>query len=144
MGEKFPINGRFCTKFVAQVCPYGIIRTNRKTLALQRVERFVLILFPLKTPPKWGAGEGVKKQGLHIKDKFFGRPIRRVKWVPGVKSGLTLLVQNIHQLTSKHNLFNSLSLCARQVCVSSRIPICGKCSLKQRFNTSSIIFTTNG
>ena len=33
---------------LAQVCPYGIIRTNRKTLDLQRVEWFVLILFPLK------------------------------------------------------------------------------------------------
>ena len=30
-----PITGRFCAKIVAQVCPYGIIRTNRKTLVLQ-------------------------------------------------------------------------------------------------------------
>ena len=44
------------------VCPYGIIRTNRKTLDLQRVERFVLILFPLKRPPKWGPGRGAKKR----------------------------------------------------------------------------------
>ena len=30
-----PITGRFCAKIIAQVCPYGIIRTNRKTLVLQ-------------------------------------------------------------------------------------------------------------
>ena len=53
------------------VCPYGIIRTNRKTFALQRVERFVLVLFPLKTPPKWGSGEGVKKQGCTLRTNFW-------------------------------------------------------------------------
>ena len=41
-------------------CPYGIIRTNRKTLALQRVGWFVLILFPLKKALEWGLREGVK------------------------------------------------------------------------------------
>ena len=55
----------------AAVCPYGIIRTNRKTLDLQWVERFVLILFPLKTPPKWGSGEGVKKQGCTLRTNFW-------------------------------------------------------------------------
>ena len=56
---------------VANVCPYGIIRTNRKILDLQWVERFVLILFPLKTPPKWGSGEGVKKQGCTLRTNFW-------------------------------------------------------------------------
>ena len=45
---------------LAQVCPYGIIRANRKTLALQRVGWFVLILFPLKKALEWGLREGVK------------------------------------------------------------------------------------
>ena len=70
MGKNFPINSRSFAKIVAQVCPYGIIRTNRKTLALQRVEWFVFILFPLKTPPKWGSGEGVKEQGRTLRTNF--------------------------------------------------------------------------
>ena len=45
---------------LAKLCPYGIIRTNRKTLAVQWVDWFVLILFPLKTALKWGLREGVK------------------------------------------------------------------------------------
>ena len=80
MDERFPINGRSFAKIVAQVCPYGIIRTNRKTLDLQWVERFVLILFPLKTPPKWGSGEGVKKQGCTLRTNFW-------KILDGAKGG---------------------------------------------------------
>ena len=57
-GEK-PIS----TSRLAWLCPYGIIRTNRETLALQRVGWFVLILFPLKTALKWGLRKGVKNQG---------------------------------------------------------------------------------
>ena len=45
---------------LAHVCPYGIIRTNRKTLAVQRVDWFVLILFPLKKALEWGLREVVK------------------------------------------------------------------------------------
>ena len=53
--------GTFCSiSRVAKVCPYGIIRTNRKTLALQRAGWFVLILFPLKKALEWGLREGVK------------------------------------------------------------------------------------
>ena len=55
---------------MAKVCPYGIIRTNRKTLDLQRVERFVLILFSTKKAPKMGVRRRGDKAGLHIKDKF--------------------------------------------------------------------------
>ena len=50
----------FCRASVANVCLYGIIRTNRKTLALQRVGWFVLILFPLRKALEWGLREGVK------------------------------------------------------------------------------------
>lgn len=33
---------------VATVCPYGTIRTNRKPIALQWMDMFSLILFPIK------------------------------------------------------------------------------------------------
>ena len=42
-------------------CPYGIIRTNRKTLAAQRVDWFVLILFPPIFPQKVGITRVAKK-----------------------------------------------------------------------------------
>ena len=58
------------TKFVVKVCPYGIIRTNRITLVAQRVERFVLILFPLKNGLQMGFAGGGDKTGLYLKDKF--------------------------------------------------------------------------
>ena len=53
----------FCKASVANVCPYGIIRTNLKTLAVQGVDWFVLILFPLKTALKRGLREGVINKG---------------------------------------------------------------------------------
>ena len=49
--------------WVENVCPYGIIRTNRKTLAEQRVDWFVLILFPLKTALNEVYGRGVINGG---------------------------------------------------------------------------------
>ena len=62
---------------VAAVCPYGIIRTNRKTFAVQRVGWFVLILFPLKTALKWSLQEGGEKPRRHLKDNSF-RSLRRL------------------------------------------------------------------
>ena len=55
---------------MAKVCPYGTIRTNQETLALQRVDWFVLILFQLKAALEWGLREGGEKLELHLKDKF--------------------------------------------------------------------------
>ena len=60
----------FCRASVAKVCLYGIIRTNRKTLAVQRVDWFVLIHFPLKNGREMGPARGGDKRGLHLKDKF--------------------------------------------------------------------------
>ena len=51
----------FWRERTANVCPYGIIRTNRKTLALQRVGWFVLILFPSNSPQKVGITRVAKK-----------------------------------------------------------------------------------
>ena len=48
----------------AAVCPYGIIRTNRKTLAVQGVDWFVLILFPPDPLQKIGATREAKKRGV--------------------------------------------------------------------------------
>ena len=56
---------------VANVCPYGIIRTNRKTIALQRVDGLPLFFFHWKWPPKWGYGEGVIKQGCTLRTNFW-------------------------------------------------------------------------
>jgi len=46
---------------VVMICPYGIIRTNRKTLAVQRVGWFILILFPPISPQKAGITRVAKK-----------------------------------------------------------------------------------
>jgi len=54
----------FSRDMVAKVCPYGIIRTNRKTLALQGVGWFVLVLFPAKSPAKNRHNEGSQKRGV--------------------------------------------------------------------------------
>ena len=51
----------FASKSEAQLCPYGIIRTNRKTLALQWVSWFILILFPSICPAKIGMTRVAKK-----------------------------------------------------------------------------------
>ncbi|MDE6996659.1 MAG: hypothetical protein K2P04_02120, partial [Oscillospiraceae bacterium] len=50
----------FSRDMVAKVCPYGIIRTNRKTLAVQGVDWFILILFPQKRHLNGGYGRGCK------------------------------------------------------------------------------------
>jgi hypothetical protein len=70
MAERVLTSTPFCRASTENVCPYGIIRTNRKTLALQRVDWFVLILFPLKPALEWGLREGGEKLELHLKDKF--------------------------------------------------------------------------
>lgn len=48
----------------ANVCLYGIIRTNRKTLAVQGVNWFVLVLFPPNPLQKIGATREAKKRGV--------------------------------------------------------------------------------
>ena len=48
----------------AKLCPYGIIRTNRKTLAVQGVNWFVLVLFPPNPLQKIGATREAKKRGV--------------------------------------------------------------------------------
>lgn len=60
----------FCRASVANVCPYGIIRTNRKALAVQGVGGLSLFFFHQKMALKWGLREGGDKRGLHLKDKF--------------------------------------------------------------------------
>ena len=62
-GQILAVFTHFCSVWTANVCPYGIIRTNRKTLVLQRVDWFVLILFPLKTASERGLREGVITRG---------------------------------------------------------------------------------
>ena len=62
---------------LAQVCPYGIIRTNRKTLVLQWVDWSVLILFPLKTVLKRDLREGVKTMAA-LKGQIFSESERGI------------------------------------------------------------------
>ena len=58
---------RQCT---ANVCLYSMIRTGRKILDLQGVDRIIPILFPLKIALKFGVRRGDNKAGLHIKDSL--------------------------------------------------------------------------
>jgi len=51
-------------RLLVNVCPYGIIRTNRKTLALQRVDWFVPILFPSNPLKKIGVAREAKKRDV--------------------------------------------------------------------------------
>ena len=48
----------FASRRLAQVCPYGIIRTNRKTLVLQRVGGLSLFFFHQKRPSNGVYGRG--------------------------------------------------------------------------------------
>lgn len=55
---------------VAKVCPYVIIKTNRKTVAAQRVSGLSLFFFHSKTPQKQGVREGVIKADVTLTTNF--------------------------------------------------------------------------
>jgi len=52
--------------------PIGYNKDKSEIPVFSRVCGFVLILFPLKNPPKMGVERGGDKRSFHIKDKFLG------------------------------------------------------------------------
>ena len=67
---------------VANVCPYVIIKTNRKTVAAQQVSGLSLFFFHSKTPPMQGLREGVIKADVTLTTNFcrLGEGINEGSW----------------------------------------------------------------